>query len=351
MSNPLEGWTVDPAAITLTGTGLRRPECVLARPSGDLWVADLRGGVTHIAPDGGQEVIRPVDGGGPFAPENPDIDGNQGFSMPNGLCFDPDGNFVIADFGTNVLGHLTRDGHWSLIADTVVWPDGSVRSVGKANFPASDRAGRLWFAVTASAQAGRNRGTAVEDDGYIAVLDDWEPGEPGTARVVATDLGGTNELRFSADGAQLYVAETGADHLTRFAVRSDATLTNREVYGPERVGGNPDGFAFDAHGNVWTTLIGQDRLVAITPEGEVLTLWEDGDRAVKEAARTSPGTSGAGTTLGAKPGDGLAPRMASITFGGPDLKTVYIGSLGGTSLPTFRSPVPGAPLPHWSVDY
>jgi hypothetical protein len=41
--------------------------------------------------------------------------------------------------------------------------------------------------------------------------------------------------------------------------------------------------------------------------------------------------------------------MASITFGGPDLPTVYVGSLGGSALPTFRSPVPGAPLPHWSA--
>ena len=352
MSNPLHGWSVDPAEITLTGIDLRRPECVLAQPSGDLWAADLRGGVVHIAADGAQTVIRPRDGGGPFAPEeNPNIDGNQGFSMPNGLCFDPSGDFVIANFGTNVVEHLTRDGHWSLIADTVVWPDASVRPIGKANFPAVDGDGRLWFSVTASAEAWRNRGTQTEADGYIAVLDDWEPGKPGRARVVATDLGGTNELRFSADGTHLYVAETGADHMTRFRVGPGGTLTDREIYGPDRLHGAPDGFAFDAHGNLWTTLIGQDRLVAITPEGEVLTLWEDGDRALKEAARTSPADSGASTTLGAKPGDGLAPRMASITFGGSDLRTVYIGSLGGRALPTFRSPVPGAPLPHWSATF
>jgi hypothetical protein len=121
-------------------------------------------------------------------------------------------------------------------------------------------------------------------------------------RSPAQHVGGTNELRFSADGMQLYVAETGADHITRFRVGSDATLTDREIYGPDRVGGAPDGFAFDAHGNLWTTLIGQDKLVAITPEGEVLMLWEDGDRAVKEAARSSPQDNGAGTTLGREAG-------------------------------------------------
>jgi sugar lactone lactonase YvrE len=352
MSNPLVGWSVDRADITLTGKGLRRPECVLALPTGELWVADLGGGAVHICPDGTQRVLSPTEGGGPFAPaDNPNIDGNQGFSMPNGLCFDPAGDLVIANFGTNRVEHLTRDGTWSLIADTVEWPDGEIRPVGKANFPALDADGRLWFSVTASAEAWRNRGEARESDGYIAVIDAWEPGETARARVVATDLGGANEMRFSADGTSLFVAETGADHMTRFRVQPDATLTDREIYGPEQLHGAPDGFAFDAYGNLWTTLIGQDRLVAITPEGEVLTIWEDGDRDVKDAARTSPEDSGAATPLGSKPGDGLAPRMASVTFGGSDLRTVYVGSLGGTSLPTFRSPVPGAPLPHWSAHH
>ncbi|HQO54501.1 MAG TPA: SMP-30/gluconolactonase/LRE family protein, partial [Ottowia sp.] len=43
----------------------------------------------------------------------------------------------------------------------------------------------------------------------------------------------------------------------------------------------------------------------------------------------------------------LAPWMASVTFGGPDLRTVYIGSLMGTSIPYFRSPVAGLPMVHW----
>lgn len=350
MTNPLLGWTVDPADITLTGTGLRRPECVLAEPAGDLWVADLGGGVVHIDPHGGQRTVRPRNGGGPFAGDGiVDIEGNAGFSMPNGLCFDGDGDFVIANFGTNRLEHLTRSGGWSPIAVEVQWPDGEIRPIGKANFPAYDESGRLWFSVTASAEAWRNRGARTESDGYIAIIDEPRPGRPALARVVATELWGANELRFSPDGRWLYVAETGGDHLTRFRVHEDGTLSDRQVYGPGRLMGAPDGFAFDAHGNIWTTLIGQDRLVAITPEGDVLTLWEDGDRSVKSATGNAGSDSGAGNRLGPRPGDGLAPRMASVTFGGPDLSTVYVGSLVGTTLPTFRSPVPGAPLRHWTT--
>ena len=40
--------------------------------------------------------------------------------------------------------------------------------------------------------------------------------------------------------------------------------------------------------------------------------------------------------------------MASVTFGGPDLQTVYIGSLKGTSVPYFRAPVAGLPMVHWN---
>jgi hypothetical protein len=40
-------------------------------------------------------------------------------------------------------------------------------------------------------------------------------------------------------------------------------------------------------------------------------------------------------------------NIASVAFGGSDLRTVYLGSLGGTSLAVFRSPVAGLPLGHW----
>ena len=36
-----------------------------------------------------------------------------------------------------------------------------------------------------------------------------------------------------------------------------------------------------------------------------------------------------------------------LTFGGQDLRTVYLGSLFGTRIPCFRSPVAGLPLAHW----
>jgi sugar lactone lactonase YvrE len=43
----------------------------------------------------------------------------------------------------------------------------------------------------------------------------------------------------------------------------------------------------------------------------------------------------------------VAPWMASVTFGGPDLRTVYVGSLMGTTIPYFTSPVAGLAMVHW----
>ena len=40
-----------------------------------------------------------------------------------------------------------------------------------------------------------------------------------------------------------------------------------------------------------------------------------------------------GSLWSAATGKGIAPWMASITFGGPDLRTVYVGSLRGTRIP------------------
>jgi hypothetical protein len=50
-------------------------------------------------------------------------------------------------------------------------------------------------------------------------------------------------------------------------------------------------------------------------------------------------------------GGTLAPWMASLTFGGADLRNCYIGSLRGTTLPWFRSPVAGLAMAHWGENY
>jgi hypothetical protein len=40
-------------------------------------------------------------------------------------------------------------------------------------------------------------------------------------------------------------------------------------------------------------------------------------------------------------------NLSSVAFGGPDLKSVYLGGLSHNSVHVLRSPVPGAPMRHW----
>jgi len=335
--NPLKGWQVDRAAIRHVGHELQRPECVLAERDGTLWAADARGGVMRIAADGAQRLI---------VPAQPSADAgavdfqtryvqSQG-SLPNGMAFLPNGDFVIANWGSDAVEVMTREGRVRRWFDRI---DG--QPLGKANFVLRDRRGRIWLTVTTRMQPWTESINARARDGYIALID-----ERGV-RIVADGFEGTNEVRMDANEEWLYVVESNARRISRLRVQPDGSLSDREVYGPSRLAGFPDGFAFDAFGNLWVTLVMADVLIAITPEGELLTLLDDSNVPARrtldrhyEARTLTPEIMAAcaGT---------LAPWMASLTFGGADLHTVYLGSLRGSTLPSFRSPVAGLPLAHW----
>src|SRR3546814_1360441 len=84
------------------GKGLKRPECILAERDGSLWVADARGGVTWIKPDGSQALVTQT------ADKRFDLVGNAKESLlvgtlPNGLAFAENGDILIANFGTDRL--------------------------------------------------------------------------------------------------------------------------------------------------------------------------------------------------------------------------------------------------------
>ena len=107
------------------------------------------------------------------------------------------------------------------------------------------------------------------------------------------------------------------------------------------------GIAFDDYGNLWGTHIMRDQIFAITPEGDVQIILDDdvpGPSTILEQAFERDEVT---PDLMLACGGPIAKWMASITFGGPDLKTVYIGSLAGNRIPYFRSPVAGLPMVHW----
>lgn len=335
--NPLKGWQVDRASIRHVGRDLQRPECILAERNGTLWAADARGGVMRIDPDHGQHLVTPrvavaADGAVDFEERYVASLG----SLPNGLAIAANGDFLIANWGTDAIERMTRDGLLHTLHDRI---DG--QPLGKANYVMRDRRGRIWVTVTTREQPWTRQLQTRTADGYIALID-----EQGF-RIVAEGFCGTNEIRFDAKEEWLYVVESTGHRISRLRAAPDGSLSDREVYGPDRLPGFPDGFAFDSYGNLWITLIFSDELVAITPEGELLTLLDDSTPATKARLLEAFDAGNLTPEILAATHGTLAPWMASITFGGPDLRTVYLGSLRGTTLPSFRSPVAGLPMVHW----
>jgi sugar lactone lactonase YvrE len=342
-NNPLDGFQVDRATIRTIGQDLQRPECILAERDGTLWAADARGGVTRIGADGQQRFIgQRADTRFARAAQASIDDVEAKFTqgtLPNGLAFAANGDVLIANFGTDRLEVMARDGQTRTLHDRI---DG--QPIGKVNFVLRDSKDRLWLTVSTRVNPWTVAASSRVRDGYIAVVD-----EHGL-RVVANGFHFTNEVRFDAREEWLYVVETTGPHISRLRVVESAqgvALAEREVFGPSHLGGFPDGIAFDAFGNLWCTLVMTDQLIALTPQGDRRLLLDDGNPETSKVLldHMNDGTLTAEDMLRAR--GTLAPWMASVTFGGPDLRTVYIGSLMGTTIPFFTSPVPGLPMVHW----
>ncbi len=335
-NNPIDGFTVDRASIKYIGEGLQRPECILAEPDGSLWSADARGGVVHIKPDGSQDLITQK-AEAAFAAAKSDAERFTVGTLPNGLAFARNGDVIISNFGTDRLEVMTRTGETRVLVDQI---DGE--PIGKVNFVLRDSNNRLWLTVSTRI---KNWMTAISpkiNDGFIALYDQ------GVLRIVADGIAFTNEVRLDSKEEWLYAVETCGPFISRWRVAPDGSLSGREVFGPSDHGAFIDGIAFDAHGNLWGTHVMCDRIFAITPQGDLRILLDDDNgseagkklwAAFKADAVTPEHMLAAGGTI--------APWFASVTFGGPDLRNAYIGSLRGTRLPYFRSPVAGLPMVHW----
>jgi sugar lactone lactonase YvrE len=335
--NPILDFELDRNSIRFVGRDLQRPECILAEPDGTLWSADARGGVVSIKPDGGQEIVTQrqsehFQGAGNDATRY--LEG----TLPNGLAFAPNGDFLISNFGTDCLELMTRDGRSRVLADSI---DGE--PIGKVNFVLRDSKDRIWITVSTKLKNWMHALRTDLADGYLARY------ENGALRIVADGFHFTNEIRFDAREEFLYVVETTGGCITRLRIDDTGTPREREVFGPSGLGKGawPDGIAFDSYGNLWGTLVYSDKLFVLTPQGDLRVLLDEGDPRKVEALELAFRQNRVTEDVLFATGQGIAPWMASVTFGGPDLRTVYIGSLKGTWIPSFRAPVPGLPMIHW----
>jgi gluconolactonase len=336
--NPVLEFVLDKSAIQYIGSDLQRPECILAEPDGTLWSADARGGVVRITADGKQQIITQQRSGhfqGVASEASRYLEG----TLPNGLAFARNGDILISNFGTDCLELMTRDGATKVLADSI---DGE--PIGKVNFVLRDSQDRIWITVSTRIKNWMHALRTDLPDGYIARYID------GKFRIVADGFHFTNEIRMDAREEFMYVVETTGGCVSRLRVGKDGSLSNREIFGPSSLGKGawPDGIAFDSLGNLWGTMVYSDKLFVLSPAGDFRLLLDEGDPKKVEALEKAFFENTVNEQVLFTTGQGIAPWMASVTFGGPDLQTIYIGSLKGKKIPYFRAPAPGLPMVHWN---
>jgi hypothetical protein len=313
--------------LAFVGTDLARPECVVTTASGDVFVSDRRGGITRLGADGSQTLL--------LAREATDF-------LPNGFALLPDRSFAIANLGP-------AGGAWRMSADGTLTPEvlevDGVRLPG-TNFVNADHTSgepRLWISVSTRHEPREQAFNQAVADGFIVLKD------RRGARVVADGIGFTNENKTDPSGRFIYVNETMARRLSRFPIRDDGSLGVRATVAEFGPGTFPDGFEFDAEGGIWIASVVSNRLLRIAPDGSQSVVLEDSAPEVVDAVERK---YRAGTTLARPDIDAGRARtlgnLASVSFGGPDLRTVFLGSLFGSRIATFRSKIAGAEPPHWN---
>ncbi len=210
-------------------------------------------------------------------------------SVGNGIRFDKDGNFFVADYPRhNILKVNTQtrevitfahDDRMNQPNDLAIAPNGTLYA-SDPNW--QDGTGQLW---------------RIDMD--------------GTTTRLAKDMGTTNGIEVSPDGTTLYVNESKQRNVWAFDIEMDGTLSNKRLIKQFSDHGF-DGMRCDVDGNLYITRHGKGTVVKMTPQGEIL----------QEV-------------------NVLGPKPSNLCFGGPDGCTVYVTEVDGTRLVSFRADKPG----------
>jgi sugar lactone lactonase YvrE len=327
MSYPLSAdFRLDFASLSIVADGLNRPECVLAMADGVLVAAHGAGGYSVIRP--GQKVRHVLAAGG-----------NPRRYVPNGIALAPDGSILFANLGAELGGVFRIDGAGEV---TPVIEEVEGAPIPPTNFVVVDEEEVLWFTVSTRTRPRDKAWNHAVADGFIGVRD-----ASGT-RILADGIGYTNEIAFSPDRRWVYVNETYNQRVSRFPLLPGPTLGPKQVVRQLDGADFPDGICFDASGGVWITCVGSNRLLLLRPDCGLQPVLEDTDteHAAMLAAKMLQGSL-SGKDM-ATAGRSRLNNVSSLAFGGPGLCTGYLGTLLGTAVLAFDSPIDGTPPPHWN---
>lgn len=301
------------SSVTKFGIGLQRPEDVVVGRDGRVWASDQASACAQILPDG--TLRRIGDAGG----------------APNGINMDLQGRIVIANFFDGPVQRLdVETGKVEVLCSEV---EGV--KLTSSNYPLIDSRGRIWCTNSTFAKPWE---LALDGraDGFVFRIE-----EDGSATKLADGIQFANGIAMDADESHLYVCQTTGCNILRYAIAADGSLGAPQPYGPKlgasipagataaelppaellRTLGLTDGCGMDAEGNLWVTLVTANRIVAITPHGEVVTMLED-------------------------PAGTLMNHPTNVSWGGTDMRDLYIGSIAVDYVLKMRSPVAGMKLVH-----
>lgn len=294
------------SAFARIAVGIDRPEDVVVGKDGRVFASDHKCAVAEIFADGTFKRLGPKGG------------------APNGINMDPQGRILIANFGIydREEGPLQRFDPATGKHETLLAEVGGKR-LTSANYPVMDRAGNIWCANSTHAETWP-QALDGRTDGFIFVL---RP--DGSSAIVAEGLKFPNGMALSADETTLYCAQTSGCDVMAFEVQPGARLGPGRRYGPVLgvLQGDPaylgytDGVGMDQEGNLWVCLPAANKVVAITPAHEVVTLIHD-------------------------PSGETVNHPTNVTWGGADLKDLYIGSIRAGYVLEGRSPIAGQPMIH-----
>ena len=301
------------AAFTKIAVGIDRPEDVVVGKDGRVFASDHQAAVAEIFPDGSFKRLGPKGG------------------APNGINMDRQGRILIANFGIydREDGPLQRFDPATGVHETLLSEVGGKR-LTSANYPVMTEDGCIWCANSTHAETWP-QALDGRTDGFIFVL---RP--DGSSSIEAEGLKFPNGMALSADDKTLYCAQTSGADVMAFPILPGGKLGQGYRYGRvlgqlQRPRGEPqidpndlgytDGVGMDADGNLWVCLPGANKVVAILPSLEVVTVIHD-------------------------PGGETVNHPTNVTWGGADLRDLYIGSIRAGYVLKARSPVAGEPLIH-----
>ena len=263
-----------------------------------------------------------------------------GYDTPEGPCFDRHGNLFFVNWDSSSIVRLTPDGQASEWFNTGGIPAGL----------AFDRDGNLYVADEGDDIHGILR---ISPDKRMAILVNEFDGEPlngvndlmfapdGTlyfsdpwrssldnpiggfyrylpgGRLERLDhgLAFPNGVAVAADGAAVYLAETGRNRILRYPIAAGGAVGAREHWADVAGEGGPDGMAFDERGFLYVAHFGGGRVAVFAPDG---TLADEI----------------------AVPGQ----QVTNCAFGGPERRTLVITDVETASLYRIELDVAGQRL-------